>query len=88
MTNNDPQYNLQIHQMETYSRFLSALSSASEAFKKIADAATYLNFDRQEMIQSYYDSLAGFCSGMNSLKEGFYNYAESFNIQLEENIQD
>jgi len=88
MTNNDPQYDLELNQMETYAQFLDTLASAAEAFQKITDAATYLNFNKEEMIQQYYDSLTGFCLGMNSLKEGFYNYAGSFNIDLEENIQD
>lgn len=85
MTNNNPQYNLELDQMETYAQFLDTLASASIAFQKISDASSYLNFNRQEMIQQYYDSLTGFCSGMNSLKEGFRAYAESHNIDLEEN---
>lgn len=86
MTNNNPQYQLELDQMETYAQFLETLASASQAIAKISDAAQYLNFNKEHMIQHYYDSLAGFCSGMNSLKEGFYNYAGSFNIELEENF--
>jgi hypothetical protein len=40
------------------------------------------------MIQKYYESLSGICSGMNMLKDGFAAYAGSYNIDLEENFED
>lgn len=88
MTNENPQMSLELEQMETYAQFLDALDSAVQAMNKLSDSAPYLNFDKHTMIQKYYDSLSGICSGMNSLKEGFYQYAGSHNIDLEENIQD
>jgi len=88
MTNNNPQYNLDIDQMETYAQFLETLATASQAFSKVSDAAHYLNFNSPTMIQKYYESLSGICSGMNMLKNGFAAYAGSYNIDLEENFED
>ena len=88
MTNNNPQYNLDIDQMETYAQFLETLATASKAFSQVSDAAHYLNFNSHTMIQKYYESLSGICSGMNMLKQGFAAYAGSYNIDLEENFED
>jgi len=88
MTNQNPLMSLELEQMETYAQFLQTLDSAVLAMNKLSDSAPYLNFNKHSMIQKYYDSLSGICSGLNMLKEGFYEYAGSHNIDLKENFQD
>lgn len=86
MNNNKTQYQLELDQMETFAQFLESLANATKALETISGAAPYLNFNNESMIQRYYDSFTEFCLGMNSLKQGFYYYAESNNIYLEENV--
>lgn len=86
MNNNNTQYQLELDQMKTYAEFLESLSHATQALEVITGAAPYLNFNKQEMIQKYYDSFAEFCLGINGLKKAFYYYAESNNIYLQENV--
>lgn len=88
MNNLDPLEQLQLDQMQTYADFMSALEAASQALEKISDAAPYLDFSNQQMIQKYYNALGKICSGMSKLQEGFFEYAGSHKLELDQNLED
>lgn len=78
------QTELALEQMETFAMFMNAIDNASNTLNTLSGFLPYLDFSNSDMIQKYYESISYFAKGINSIKLGFFEYAASHQIELQD----
>ena len=74
---------LELTKIELFSNLMNTVDLARQSMDKLNELIIYLDFNNEDMIQSYYNFIQEIEQGLHYFKEAYWHNAKAYGISLD-----